>query len=492
MKAPHLVKRTKTACIAALGIAVAGCGANAESSSSDLGEIGTVSAAATATTPSVDLIAIGTISGSISDRSKATAAPLENGVAGNLLGGLGSGLAHAGGDFFVALPDRGPNAVPYDSALDDTVSYINRFQTFELALRRNAAGAALPFSLTPQLLATTLLWTSDPLVYGNGDPEGGVGPGAPALNRGHVSFFTGRSDNFDPSKLSTDTLDARLDPESIRVSIDGLRVYVSDEYGPYVYEFDRLTGRRLRTFAIPDAFGVANLSPQGAVEISDNTSGRVANKGMEGLALTPDGKTLLGAMQSPLLQDGGTNGRFTRLVKITIATGAVSEYAYELTNIGTAKKPKFPTVSDIVAVNDHEFLVDERDGNGLASDNAAVFKQLNHIDIDGATEVTGISGDANLDGTAIPKTLFLDIVATLNAHGIASTEIPAKLEGVAFGRDVVFGGELVHTLYVSNDNDFLATITDTTHPNGVDNPNHFFVFAVPRSTLPTYVPEPIL
>jgi hypothetical protein len=57
---------------------------------------------------------------------------------------------------------------------------------------------------------------------------------------------------------------------------------------------------------------------------------------------------------------------------------------------------------------------------------------------------------------------------------------------------VVVAGQLVHTLYVSNDNDFLATITDTTHPNGVDNPNHFFVFAVPRSALPTYVPEPIL
>ena len=31
----------------------------------------------------------------------------------------------------------------------------------------------------------------------------------------------------------------------------------------------------------------------------------LTNKGMEGLAITPDGKTLVGAMQSPLIQDGG-------------------------------------------------------------------------------------------------------------------------------------------------------------------------------------------
>jgi hypothetical protein len=37
----------------------------------------------------VDLIAIGSLSGNDSDLSAETAAPLENGVAGNLLGGLG-------------------------------------------------------------------------------------------------------------------------------------------------------------------------------------------------------------------------------------------------------------------------------------------------------------------------------------------------------------------------------------------------------------------
>lgn len=118
--------------------------------------------------PAIDLIAIGQISGDRADRSHATAGALENGVAGNLLGGVGSGIAYAGGNTFVAVPDRGPNAVAYNPAVDDTASYIDRIQTFYMALDRAAPGAALPFELTPVLLDTTLLHSARPLHYDRG------------------------------------------------------------------------------------------------------------------------------------------------------------------------------------------------------------------------------------------------------------------------------------------------------------------------------------
>ena len=53
--------------------------------------------------------------------------------------------------------------------------------------------------------------------------------------------------------------------------------------------------------------------------------------------------------------------------------------------------------------------------------------------------------------------------------------MPAKIEGLAFGQDVTVDGEVEHTLYVSNDNDFLSQVplADGTL---VDNPNQFFVF----------------
>jgi len=63
------------------------------------------------------LIAIGSIPGTYEDFALETAAPLENGVPGNRLGGIGSGLAHAGGNIFLALPDRGPNAKAYNAAV---------------------------------------------------------------------------------------------------------------------------------------------------------------------------------------------------------------------------------------------------------------------------------------------------------------------------------------------------------------------------------------
>jgi hypothetical protein len=440
--------------------------------------------AANSASAAIELIAIGSIDGAYEDFALQTAGALENGVPGNVLGGLGSGLAYAGGNTFIGLPDRGPNAAPYNSAVDDTASYIPRFQTLHMSLAPSAAGSALPYTLTPMLVGTTLLSSKTPLVYGSGSSVG-LGSGAPALNSKHSYYFSGRSDNFDAAQTSTNPNNARLDPEGVRVARNGKSVFITDEYGPYVYQFDRESGRRMRAFSLPAKFAATKLSPVGDTEISDNTVGRVANKGMEGLAISPDGKFLLGAMQSPLLQDGGTAAPYIRLVKIDIETGATSEYAYELSNIGTASKPKYPTVSEIVAINDHEFLVDERDGKGRGDGSSAVVKKIYQIDLNGAADVSGIEGAANLAGKAMPKTLFLDVVAALTARGVASTEIPAKLEGLAFGPDIVTDGITRHTLFIANDNDFTAGV------GGIANPNNFIVFAIDSADLPGFVAQEI-
>ena len=420
----------------------------------------------------IDLIAVGSISGTYEDFATETADPLENDIPGNRLGGMGSGLAYAGGNTFFALPDRGPNAKVYNSAVDDTTSYIVRFHTLNLSLAPSDAGSALPFTLTPMLVNTTLLSSKTPLVYGTGAGVG-LGSGAPALNAlDHTHYFTGRSDNFDPSESSTNPSNARLDPEGIRAANNGRSVFISDEYGPYVYEFDRESGRRIRAFTLPAKFAVSHLSAVGADEISGNTSGRVANKGMEGLAITPDGRRLVGIMQNALIQDGGPT---VRIVTIDIGSGRTREYAYTLTT-GSG-------VSEILAVNDHQFLVDERDGKGLGDGSNAKVKQIFLIDLQGASDVSGITGEVNLAPHAVPKALFLDVVTVLNAHGITSDKIPAKIEGLAFGQDVVIGGRIKHTLYVANDNDYNAVFS------GLDNPNAWFVFAFDDTDLPGFTPQ---
>jgi hypothetical protein len=405
----------------------------------------------------VDLIAIGEIDPNARDLS-GLSAPLENGVPGDLLGGLGSALAWAGGSTFLAAPDRGPNAVPWNVLVDDTTSYVARFQTLDLALTPVPNGN-LPFTLTPTLTATTLLFARDALNYG---------PVRPNINHNHRNYFDGRSDNFNPATDSGDDLDARLDPEGLRVSYNGKLVYVSDEYGPYIYKIDRATGARKGTIPLPAGFHIANKNSEGALEISGNTSGRVANKGMEGLAITPDGKMLVGFVQSPLIQDGGDGGRANRIITIDLDTGEQHQYCYDNWLDDTAHAYNS---SEIVALNSHEFLVLERDGKGRGDGSSAVVKRLYKIDLANATDVSNLTGADNLLPLAVPKTLFLDIRAALNAAGIADTAIPAKIEGAAFGADVTVDGVVKHTLYLANDNDFLATA-----PDGQANPNQWFVF----------------
>lgn len=411
-------------------------------------------------TPS--LFALGSL-GSSTDLSPVTNL-LENGVSrNNSLGGIGSGFAWAGGNTFLAVPDRGPNATSWNVNLDDTTSYISRFETMTLSLT-NAPSGNFQFTLTPTLTGTTLLSSPTALNYAAANAQNNNIAGAPAVNTAGTSYFTGRSDNFSGTG-STNPNNARFDPEGVRVSNDGQSVFISDEYGPYVYQFDRATGQRIKSFTLPGNLAVTTLGSTTASEGKTvNTTGRVANKGMEGLAITPDGTMLIGIMQAPLLQDSSNN---VRIVTIDIApgsTGATHEYAYKLTT-GTG-------VSEIIALNNHEFLVDERDGKGLGSGDAAINKRLYKIDLAnviGSHEVDAKSGDLSADAfggsnPALGKTQFLDIVGAMTAAGISAANIPSKIEGLAFGDDVNLSGTNYHTLFITNDNDF---VPDTAGTNNI-------------------------
>jgi len=157
-------------------------------------------------TPS--LIATGSLSGT-TDLSGLTNT-LENGVdKQNVLGGIGSGLAWAGGNTFLALPDRGPNATVWNSAVDNTTSYISRFQTLTLGLNQTNNAGSYSYNLTPTLTGTTLLYSPTALNYG---------AVTPSINTANQYYFDGRSDNFLAGTNSANTNNARFDPEALRVS----------------------------------------------------------------------------------------------------------------------------------------------------------------------------------------------------------------------------------------------------------------------------------
>src|SRR5262249_47282536 len=94
----------------------------------------------------------------------------------------------------------------------------------------------------------------------------------------------------------------RLDPEGVRVARNG-NLFVSDEYGPFVIEFGR-DGKQIRLLKVPDKFEVENAGASDDEERKNNKAGRQPNRGMEGLAISPDGGKLYGIMQSVLTQDG--------------------------------------------------------------------------------------------------------------------------------------------------------------------------------------------
>ncbi len=382
----------------------------------------------------VTFIGEGDIPGTATDQSGLTKV-LEDGVTpGNRVGGLGSAITYTGIDsLYVATPDRGP--------ADGTTSYVDRIYTIRLAVTKGRNG----FAITPALLATRL------------------------MHDGH-DFLTGSAGAFDATN-SPDSL--RFDPEGIRVDRCGQTAFVSDEYGPFVHEFDLDRGTRLRSLKLPNKLLIDLPSADGNVELAANISGRQSNRGMEGLAISPDGGKLYGLMQSALIQDGALDaslkrvGTNNRLVEIDLDSGAIREFLYQLDS-------KSNGVNEILAVNDHEFLVIERDGNAGTS---AAFKKIFRIDISGASDIRAVATlpqTGTPDGvTPVAKAPFLDLLDP--AFGLAGASFPEKIEGLAFGPDLQDGR---HLLVVTNDNDFVPT-----------QPNRFFVFAIDRSDLPGFAPQ---
>jgi Esterase-like activity of phytase len=208
---------------------------------------------------------------------------------------------------------------------------------------------------------------------------------------------------------------------------------------------------------------------------------RVPNKGMEGLTITPDGKTLVGMMQSALqtpdLTAKPAQVTTLRIVTYSLQTHATHEYIYLLTD----PKINGGAVSEITALSNTKFVVDERDGNFEPN----AFKQLYSIDISHATDVgpkstvSGATYNAAKGGLLVgPQQQSIDAYVGADNTAAASSALATvgitpvtkatdvdlgalltKLDptGGFFGHDKVEGVATTDggkTLVVSNDSDF--------------------------------------
>jgi hypothetical protein len=397
-----------------------------------LAAVGTLFAASTIAGADVTLVGTGTVPGTTKDKSglKGIAS---DGTPLDTLGGHGSAIAStATPGVYVLASDRGPK--------DGTVAFPARMHSLKIEVK---PGEKKPISI--ELLSTTLL-----------KDENG-------------KSFDGSADAFQHSEAEKNL---RLDIEGVRVVGNG-HVFVSDEYGPVIYEFDT-KGKRVRSLKVPARYRIAKPSKTAADELPPKTtSGRQPNRGLECLAISPDGSKLYGLMQGPLIQDHGVNeklertGKNCRILEIDLKTEATREFVYHLEHANHGN-------SEIVAVNDHEFLVLERDSLGGKDAKA---KQVFHIDITSATDVSTVEvlpqKDLPKTITPVKKKLFLDLLD--KKYGIQDADLPEKFEGLAFGTDLADGR---HLLLVTADNDFVAT-----------KPFRVYAFAIDPADLPKYTPQ---
>ena len=385
----------------------------------------------------VQLIGVGTIAGTAKDGSglheelvPAVGTTDDEIPAGrkfynDMFGGI-SAIAWTGTDnLYWMLPDRGP--------LDGDVDWTCRVEKVRIKIDANGQ---TPVEIVP--VETIML-----------------------KNRGGIPF-TGLASAYQ----ATEKHSRRLDPEGIRVRRNG-NLLISDEFGPRIIEFTA-GGKFVRELDVAKRYLVSNPGVSHSTENTLNESGRSTNRGMEGLAIADDGEHLVGLMQSPLLQDSYRSkpsdypaGINCRMPVMDTTGDCICEYLYQLDN------PK-NKLNEILSCDKDQFVVIERDGK---IGEAAKFKKLMLVSSAQATNIRDLDQlpHFRVPEGALPmhKEVLIDLLNP--SLGLAGTEMPEKIEGLAFGPDIDNQNRL---LLVVSDNDFVP-----------EQKTVVYAFAIPKSKL---------
>jgi hypothetical protein len=371
------------------------------------------------TAAEVELLGQVEIPAAMADRS-GEQGTLEGGIPANQWGGFGSGIAWLGGGRYAVISDRGP--------ADGKTAYRCRYHVIDIAVHPKATPA-----VQVQLLETHLL----------------SNPNCVPL----IGSLKALPDSGDPRGL-------RFDPEAIRATPRGT-IIISEEYGPSILEF-AANGRQVGQWPVPGHFLPGHSSADPNEELPPrNSLGRQPNRGLECLAVAPDGNTVYALLQSPLIQDGALDamnkrvGTNVRLLEVQRGSGAMREFLYQLDNPANG-------CNEIEYLAPGRFLVIERDSK---LGNEAGFKKIVEIDLRGATDIHAIESlpsTGTPDGVVpVTKRPFVDL---LDARWkLAGESFPEKIEGIALGPKSRSGSRI---LVVTSDNDFLPL------------PSRFYVFEV--------------
>ena len=213
-------------------------------------------------------------------------------------------------------------------------------------------------------------------------------------------------------------------------------------FGPQLRE-SRLDGRPVRDIALPASFSPATQPRRGPR----------GNGTLEGLALTPDGRTAWLAMELPWHQDGpqatpDSGGAPVRITAMDIASGQpLRQIAYQGDAVPQRRRlpgPQINGVSEILAHGPHHLLVLERSYSAGAGFGARLYR----IDTRAGSDTLTLDALTPANHRPVPKTL----VADLAALGLT----PDNIEGMTWGPPVQGRCVLV---FVSDDNFNPAQVT---------------------------------
>ena len=360
-----------------------------------------------------------------------------------------------------------------------TTNYRPRRHKFTLTFKPDTNGSSkqdqLDLSLSETMLLTeangTLLTSYDPTLTGSA-----ARAGFPALPQAFNSRIA-------------------LDAEGLALLPDGT-FYVCDEYGPYLYRF-AANGTLLGAIRPPEALipkrntqdSFSSDSPasgQPSASPSQPDAGRENNKGLEGLSISADGRTLYALMQSATRQDGGAGSsgqnRFARLLEYDIANPASPRLTRECIlplpiYTDANKTPQVAEQHEFVALSNRHFLVIASDGNGRGADTTrSLYRAVLIYDISAATNIAGTDFDgpnkpAATNGvlaagiTPATSALLIDLnddrqLTKFNLNNSSndnSDTLAAKWESLALVPALYPAAPDDFFLLVGNDNDFSTT-----------------------------------
>lgn len=291
-----------------------------------------------------------------------------------------------------------------------------------------------------------------------------------------------------------------LDLEGIAYNPADDTFWMGEEYRPSLVQVKRDGTLVQRLVPNGEAALFANAPAMPIREILPAVfSTRNPNRGFESSAITPDGKYLFTAIQSPMINPIGTkpnaNSRAARILKLDLSGPApvvAGEYLYVLDAVAGVSN----YISDLAALDERTLLVDERDAN-------YDYKKIHRIDLTGATDILGktdyiapkpSAGSPEVPLSTLENSILTTVYATYTVKQPGSDPVvvtPAaktllldtktrgfpnsKLEGISMTND--------HTLVVVNDNDFSVQDPD-------EEQAWMYTLSIPTETSATVASKP--